>query len=204
MSGSGRPARVSEVRLFLSGPPGAVLDRFEAALERAGPFVLTRGPWSLAAAAQAPNASGVASPARGITPVRVIAGGHSPGPGVVPTGGAQLALVPVQSDPAVLRAWLTWVPDPSAAPDPIQAAVDAFIEAERDASRDRQRVIEARELAQDVEATWRNQAENIRRALESTGAPAEVIAARLEATRLRWLRTRRGAGSGEEIEPPTV
>ena len=204
MSDPGRTARVSEVRLFLSGPPGAALDRFEAALERAGSFVLTRGPWSLAAAPRTPSAGGTEAPASGETSDRAIAGGHSPGPGTVPIGGAQLALVPVQVDPSVLRAWLTWVPVPGVASDPIQVAVDAFNESERDASRVRQSAIEARERTRDVESAWLEQAANIRRALETSGMPTEVISGRLEAMRLRWLRTHRGATAVTEDEPPPV
>ena len=122
----------------------------------------------------------------------------------MPVGGAQLAVVPVQVDPTVLRAWLSWVPVLGAAADPIQVAVDAFNEAERDASQVRQLAIEASERARDVESAWIEQEANIRRALESSSLPAAVIAGRLEAMRLRWLRTHRGAAAIDEDEPPPV
>jgi hypothetical protein len=199
-----RASRIREVRLYVSGPPGAVLDRFEAALERAGLFSVVRGDWSIAAS-PVPSTVDDTVQLVAVGAMRpAVAGGRSPGPGTIPSGGAQLAVVPVQADPTTLRAWVTWVPGESRAPGPVQSAVDLFVSGERESSRATQRALEARERASDAEASWVVQASNIRRALMTTGVPESAIKKRLETLRARWVSTRNGAKSVEEDEPPTI
>lgn len=200
MSQARRTPRLREVRLFVSGPPGAVLDRFEQALLRAGSFDVARGPWSIAAAPTvSPSASLLV-----VSPALPVVGNHSPGPGTLSAGGAHLALVPVQVFPTCLRAWLTWVPREFPPDDPIDTAVEAFTQSAAEASRTLQRNVEALERARDDEAAWQSQASNIREALTSTGVAPDDVEARVEVLRTRWARTHRRAALTNEDEPPAV
>lgn len=204
MTQPGRAARLREARLLVSGPPGAVLDRFEAALLRAGSFHVVRGPWSIAASPDSTSCAVGAIAPESLSSGRAVVGARSPGPGTIPVGGAQLALVPVQADPSTFRAWLTWVPETAAAHDPIAVAIDAFALGERDGSRANQVAIEQREHARDAEAAWAAQASNIRHALQQTGVPDEEVEARIASLHARWIQTRRGAEAVTEDEPPSV
>ena len=56
-------------------------------------------------------------------------------------------MVPVQADPGMVRAWLTWVPGSNPTQDPVQLAVDAFALGERDGCRANKVAIERREGA---------------------------------------------------------
>ena len=204
MTRPGRASPLREARLFVSGPPSAILDRFEAALRRAGSFCIVRGPWSIAASPDLITSTDRSASPTEIWVRDVVAGARSPGPGTIPVGGAQLALVPVQADPGMVRAWLTWVPGSNPTQDPVQVAVDAFALGERDGSRANKVAIERREGARDPEAAWVSQASNIRHALRSTGLPDEEVDARVAFLRGRWIETRRSAGAITEDEPPSV
>jgi hypothetical protein len=188
------------VRLFVSGPPSAVLDRFEAALGRVGLFVFVRGPWSVAATPKN-SQNGERNVGEGRP---AVIGVRSPGPGTVPTGGAQLAVIPIQADPSTLRAWLTWVPGAGSPNDPVDVAVEAFSHGEREASRTCQRQVETLEREASYAVQWGTQATNIRAALLSSGVAAEAVEARLDSMRARWAGSLRRAASVEEDDPPAV
>lgn len=204
MTQAGRASRLKEARLFVAGPPTLILDRFEESLKRAGSFCIVRGRWSLAASPGSTTPTDGSDVPNDSAARNAVAGARSPGPGTIPAGGAQLALVPVQADPGRLRAWLTWVPGPDPTYDPVQVAVDAFALGERDGSRANQMEIERRERAPDTDSAWVTQASNIRHALRSTGLPDDEVDARLALLRARWNRTRRAADTVTEDEPPSV
>lgn len=194
--------RVREVLIFFVGPAESVLVRFEAHLRRADVDSFARTPWSLA----------VASPDHATRVPRVMLGSHSPGPGTMPLGGAQLALVPVQALPETLRGWLTWV-EGDELPSAVEGAVRAFIDDERDTSREVHSRISVAESRVNVglpadaptgATAWETHAANILAALRATGVADSDATARLAEAKRRWERTQRRAAHAVEEEPPTA
>ena len=190
--------------LFLAGPAPDTLDQFEAILRGAGLLVTHRSEWSVAFAC-ADRSLDMADPS---SPV---AGSHSPGPGTLPAGTGQIALVPVQVAPGILRGWLTYSPPVPSDPDgngvPDQGLdapdiFDAIVNPVRAVSRHLQSIVATAEKASAAEAEWQSRASNVRKALVMTGLPTDVIEARLQQLEKRWRDTHQRAGAVIEDEPP--
>ena len=196
--------RLQEAVLFLAGPAPDALDQFEVILRGAGLLVTHRSEWSVAFACAdwTPDMASPSSP---------VAGSHSPGPGTLPPGTGQIALVPVQVAPGILRGWLTYSPpvpsdpDGTGVPDQGLDARDIFgaiVNPVRAVSRHLQSIVATAEKASAAEAEWQSRASNVRKALVTTGLPSDVIEARLQQLEKRWRDTHQRAGAVIEDEPP--
>ena len=190
--------------LFLAGPAPDALDQFEVILRGAGLLVTHRSEWSVAFACadRTPDMASPSSP---------VAGSHSPGPGTLPPGTGQIALVPVQVAPGILRGWLTYSPpvpsdpDGNGVPDQGLDAPDIFgaiVNPVRAVSRHLQSIVATAEKASAAEAERQSRASNVRKALVTTGLPTDVIEARLQQLEKRWRDTHQRAGAVIEDEPP--
>ena len=196
--------RLQEAVLFLAGPAPDALDQFEVILRGAGLLVTHRSEWSVAFAC-ADRTPDMASPSSSV------AGSHSPGPGTLPPGTGQIAFVPVQVVPGILRGWLTYSPpvpsdpDGTGVPDQGLDAPDIFgaiVNPVRAVSRHLQSIVATAEKASAAEAEWQSRASNVRKALVTTGLPTDVIEARLQQLEKRWRDTHQRAGAVIEDEPP--
>jgi hypothetical protein len=196
--------RLQEAVLFLAGPAPDALDQFEVILRGAGLLVTHRSEWSVAFACadRTPDMA---------VPPSSVAGSHSPGPGTLPPGTGQIALVPVQVAPGILRGWLTYSPpvpsdpDGNGVPDQGLDAPDIFgaiVNPVRAVSRHLQSIVATAEKASAAEAEWQSRASNVRKALVTTGLPSDVIEARLQQLEKRWRDTHQRAGAVIEDEPP--
>lgn len=196
--------RLREAVLFLAGPAPDALDQIEVILRGAGLLVTHRSEWSVAFACadRTPDRASPSSP---------VAGSHSPGPGTLPPGTGQIALVPVQVAPGILRGWLTYSPpvpsdpDGNGVPDQGLDAPDIFgaiVNPVRAVSRHLQFIVATAEKASAAEAEWQSRASNVRKALVTTGLPTDVIEARLQQLEKRWRDTHQRAGAVIEDEPP--
>jgi len=196
--------RLQEAVLFLAGPAPDALDQIEVILRGAGLLVTHRSEWSVAFACadRTPDMASPSSP---------VAGSHSPGPGTLPPGTGQFALVPVQVAPGILRGWLTYSPpvpsdpDGNGVPDQGLDAPDIFgaiVNPVRAVSRHLQSIVATAEKASAAEAEWQSRASNVRKALVTTGLPTDVIEARLQQLEKRWRDTHQRAGAVIEDEPP--
>lgn len=196
--------RLQEAVLFLPGPAPDALDQFEIILRGAGLLVTHRSDWSVAFACahQSPDIA---------TASHSVAGSHSPGPGTLPPGSGQFALVPVQVAPGILRGWLTYSPPVPSAPDgnvrpnlgrDTPDIFNAIVDPVRAISRHLQSIVTGAEEASAAQAEWQSRASNIRKALAAIGTPTGVIEARLNALEKRWRETHQRASAVTEDEPP--